>query len=110
MEYAFSIMMFIFGGAVLLYAGILALTKDYQLVAKSWAVKPKNSKRYAVEFAKTMAIIAIAPIVSGIVGLFGNAIVNTIVAVVSFIACFVIGIKAFDPDGDDTGDDTDVGE
>ena len=109
MEYVFSIIMFVFGGCILLYAGVLALTKDYELIARNWATNPEDKKSYALAFARTMAIIGIAPIVSGIAGLFGNAIVNTVVAIVSFAACFVIGIKTFNPGKKSNGDDKDVG-
>ena len=95
MEYVFSIMMFVFGGALLLYAGLLALTKDYKLIARHYAAKVTDGKRYALCFARTIAIVAIAPIVSGVVGLFGIGWLNAVVAVVSFIACLVIGVKTF---------------
>ena len=95
MEYAFSIMMFAFGGALLLYAGLLALIKDYKLIPKNHTAKITDGKKYAVTFARTIAIVAIAPIVSGLVGLFCIGWLNAVVAVVSFIACIVIGVKTF---------------
>jgi threonine/homoserine/homoserine lactone efflux protein len=98
MEYAFSIIMFIFGGALLLYSGILALTKDYNLIARGHATKPKDKKRYALCFARTMAIVALSPIITGLAGLTGNVIITAAAGVVSFVLCIFIGVKTFKPE------------
>ncbi|SCW31667.1 hypothetical protein SAMN02910456_00503 [Ruminococcaceae bacterium YRB3002] len=104
MEFSiFSIVMFVVGGALMLYAGVLALTKDTDLIMRSYAAKMPDKKRYALQFAKTIAIIAIAPLLSGVAGFFENVVVNSIVGVVSFVVCFIIAIKTFNPvkDGED---------
>ena len=46
MEYGYSILMGIFAGALLLYAGLMALTKDYKMLPyrARTSVKPKNPK------------------------------------------------------------------
>ena len=98
MKYAFSIIMFCMGGAILLYSGLLALTKDAGLIPKAHTAKMTDKKRYAAQFAKTMAIVAVSPLLSGIAGLFGNGIVNAVVAVISFIICIVIAVKTFKPE------------
>ena len=54
MEHGFSILMFFFAGALLLYAGLMALTKDYKMLPyrARQSVKPKNSEKYMVQLAK----------------------------------------------------------
>ena len=49
MEYGYSILMGIFAAAILLYAGIMALTKDYKMlpIRARQSVKPKDPRRYA---------------------------------------------------------------
>jgi hypothetical protein len=71
MEYGFSILMFIFAGAILLYAGILALTKDYNMLPyrSRVSVKPKDPKRYAAGLAKVLALVALAPALGGLAAL-----------------------------------------
>lgn len=94
----FSIVMFCFAGGLLIYAGLLAITKDPELIVRDYAAKMEDKKKYATRFARTIAIIAIAPVVSGIAGSFDNGIVNAVVAVVSFVACFIISIMTFKPE------------
>lgn len=62
--------MFIFSGAILLYAGILALTKDYKMLPyrSRVSVKPEDPKRYALQLSKVIALVALAPALSGLVG------------------------------------------
>ena len=62
------ILMFIFSGAILLYALILAWTKDIGLIRRSYGAKIKDRKVYAVQFAKVLALTAIAPALSDLVG------------------------------------------
>ena len=63
MEYGFSILMFIFSGILLLYAGLMALTKNYDMlpVRARVSVKPKDKRAYAVQLAKVIALVAAAP-------------------------------------------------
>ena len=48
MEYGYSILMGIFAAAILLYAGLMALTKDYNILPlrSRQSVHPKDPKRY----------------------------------------------------------------
>ena len=57
MEYGYSILMGIFAGALLLYAGLMALTKDYKMLPyrARTSVKPKNPKKYMTQLAKVIA-------------------------------------------------------
>ena len=89
-----SILMFIFSGAILLYALLLAWTKDIGLISRSYAAKIKNKKLYAVQFAKILAITAIAPALTGLAGtVTENIFVIGAVFVVSFITCIITGVK-----------------
>ena len=69
MEYGFSILVFCFSGALLLYAGLLAVTKDVTLIPRHRKAKIKNRRAYALQFAKIMALVAAAPLLGGLAGL-----------------------------------------
>lgn len=60
MEQGFAILMFLFAGALLLYAALLAVTKNYHLLPyrATVSVKPKNPKKYTLQLAKTIALAA----------------------------------------------------
>lgn len=94
MEYGFSILMFFFSAAILLYAGLMAWTKDYKILPfrARVSVKPKNPKRYMTQFAKVTALVAAAPLLSGLVGLW-NLLAALIVLIVGFVAFIWIGTK-----------------
>lgn len=94
MEYGFFILMFIFSAAILLYAGLMAWTKDYKILPfrARVSVKPKNPKRYMTQFAKVTALVAAAPLLSGLVGLW-NLLAALIVLIVGFVAFIWIGTK-----------------
>lgn len=90
----FSILMLIFSGAILLYALILAWTKDIGLIRRNYAVKIKDKKVYAVQFAKVLAIISIAPLLTGLAGLvIKNGFALAAMLIVSFVICVRIGVK-----------------
>ena len=90
----FSILMFCFSGAILLYAGLLALTKDYQLIPRNHATDPKDKRAYAAAFARVMAVVALAPLSGGIYGLF-NVALGLVALLVSFPVCIWIGVRLF---------------
>ena len=99
MDYAYSILMGIFAGALLLYAGLLFLTGDYGLIPKTGsAAKPKDPKRYARQFAKILALVALSPGFSALAGLW-NVIAALIVLVVVFILAIVLGVKIMKKSG-----------
>ena len=68
MESAFSILMFIFSAALLLYAGLVAVG-GVKLIVRHWAAEIKDEKAYARRFARILALTALAPALSGVVGL-----------------------------------------
>lgn len=71
MEYGYSILMGIFAGAILLYAGLLALTKDYKMlpIRARQSVKPKDPKKYTAQLAKVIALVSLSPALSALAGL-----------------------------------------
>ncbi|MBO4251539.1 MAG: hypothetical protein J5911_02640 [Clostridia bacterium] len=94
MEYAYSIVMAVFGGALLLYAGLMALTKDYKMLPyrSRVSVKPKDPKKYAFQLSKVIALVAVAPLLSALTALW-NTIAAVIVLMVSVIVFIWLGTK-----------------
>ena len=94
MENGYSIIMLVFSGALLLYAGLMALTKDYKLLP--WqvrkAVKPKNKKQYMVRLAKIIAFVATPPALSALVG-FWNIWVALVVLIAGTVWAIWFGIR-----------------
>lgn len=89
MEYGYSVLMAFFSAALLLYAGLMALFKDYRLLPfrARVAVEPKDEKRYMVRLAKILALVAASPALSALTGLwnFTAAFIVLIVSGVFFI-------------------------
>lgn len=71
MEYGYSILMAAFSAVLLLYAGLMALTKDYKMIPfrARTSVKPKNPKKYMTQLAKVVALVACSPALSALGGL-----------------------------------------
>lgn len=94
MEYGYSIIMAIFACALLIYAGLLALTKDYQMLPfrARQSVKPKDPKKYAVQLAKVIALVAASPALSALAGLW-NLIFAVIVLIGSMVLFIFLGTK-----------------
>ena len=90
----FSILMFCFAGALLLYAGLLALTKDYGLIPRGYATQPKDKKAYTLAFAKAIAVAALAPLGSGIYGLLSTAL-GLVMLLINLPLCIWIGTLFF---------------
>ena len=94
MEYGYSILMGIFAGLILIYAGLMALTKDYKMLPfrARVSVQPKDEKRYMKQLAKVVALVALAPALSALTGLW-NMIAALIVLVVSALVFIWLGTK-----------------
>ncbi|WP_407383159.1 hypothetical protein [Ruminococcus sp.] len=94
MEYGYSILMGIFAGALLAYAGLMALTKDYKMLPlrARVSVKPKNEKLYMKQLAKVVALVALSPALSALVGLL-NVIAGLIVLPLSGGILIWLGTK-----------------
>ena len=94
MEYAYSILMGIFSVALLLYAGLMALTKDYKMLPfrARTSVKPKNPKKYTTQLSKAVALVALAPLLSALAGLW-NMIAALIVLILSAVVFIWLGTR-----------------
>ena len=90
----FTILMLIFAGALLLYAALMALTKDYKIlpVRARQSVKPKDPKKYTFQLSKVIALVSLAPALSGIVGIW-SGIGAGIVFVAGLIVFIWLGTK-----------------
>ncbi len=94
MEHAYSIIMGIFAGALLIYAGLMALSKDYKMIpfrARA-SVEPKDPKRYMFQLSKVIALVALSPGLSALVALW-NTIAGVVVLFVSMILFIWLGTK-----------------
>ena len=96
MDYAFSILMFCFSGAILIYAGIMAATKDISMLR--WrhrnVAKMKDPKAYAVMVAKILALTAAAPLIGGLIGLL-SPLIGGIALIVCLMPFIWLGVKLF---------------
>ena len=84
--------MFAFSAALLIYAGLLALTKDYRMLPLRIrpSIKPKNRKQYVTGLAKVIALVAVAPALSGATG-FLSIPVAVFVLISGIIAAILLG-------------------
>ena len=94
MEYGFSVLMAIFSAALLLYAGLMAVFRDYKMIPMRArvSVKPKNEKKYMAQLAKVIALVALSPALSALAGLW-NPIAALIVLILSAILFIWLGTK-----------------
>ena len=94
MEYGYSILMFIFAITLLMYAGLMALTKDYKMLPlrSRQSVKPQNKRVYMKQLAKVVALTALSPMLSAFVGLW-NMAAALIVLIASGILFIWLGTK-----------------
>ena len=89
-----SIVLFVFGGAMLLYALLTFITKTIILPLNMMASVKNATKEYAERFAGLIAFISLSFIVGGIFGLFIDiVIIPIIIFFVLFIVLMIIGIK-----------------
>ena len=108
MEYAYSIAMGVLAVALWLYAGVMALTKDYKMLhyRTRASVEPKDPQRYTAQLAKVIALVAVAPAVSAVVGIW-HKIAAAVVLGVLLVALICLGTllmrKATPPDKEDDG-------
>ncbi len=68
-----SILLLCFSAALFLYAFVLYRTKDSKLIMFDYAAKMKDRKAYAKQFAKVIALVAAAPLLSALVGLLSGS-------------------------------------
>ena len=94
MEYGYSILMGIFAGAILIYAGLMALFKDYKMLPLRVrvSVRPKNEKQYMKQLSKVIALVALSPALSALTGLW-NMTAAFIVLIVSAVVFIWLGTR-----------------
>ena len=94
MSYAFSVLMFLFAAALLLYAALLALTKDDKLLPYQYTLsaEPKDSRAYVLQFSKVIALVALA-IAAGAAAALWNQLVGAVVMIAAVIAAIWCGTK-----------------
>ena len=86
--------MAVFAGAILLYAGLMALTKNYNILPTRarQSVKPNDPKEYMAKFAKVTALVSLSPALSALAALL-NIIAGLAVFIGSMILFIWIGTK-----------------
>ncbi|MBQ9010530.1 MAG: hypothetical protein IJ088_14580 [Clostridia bacterium] len=94
MESGFSILMFIFAGAILLYAAVMAITKNYNMLPyrSRVSVRPKNPERYMVQLSRIVALTGLAIAAGAAVALW-NQMAGAIVMIIGVIASLWAGTK-----------------
>lgn len=94
MDNGYSILMALFAGAILCYAGLMAIFKDYKMLPyrARTSVKPKDEKRYMVQLSKVVALVALAPLLSALVGLW-NMLAALIVLIAATVFFLWLGTK-----------------
>lgn len=94
MEYGYSVLMALFSAALLLYAGLMALTKDYRILPlrARVSVKPKNEKLYMTKLARVVALVALAPALSALVWLW-NSVAGLIVLFAAAVFFLWLGTR-----------------
>lgn len=98
-ENAFAILMFIFGGALLLYAAVLYRTKDSRLIPRNYASKQKGEK-YARQVAKIIALVSLAPIICAAAVLNGRVKYAFVILTVAFAVLITAGVRTFADEDD----------
>ena len=102
MDHAYSILMFCFAFALLLYGLVLYLTKDIGLVPKSGSAKVKDKKTYASKLGKITAISALAPLTSGLIAWNGRYFYALFMLIAGFAVCIYEGVKTMQKEEKET--------
>ncbi|MDO5133340.1 MAG: hypothetical protein Q4D81_10200 [Eubacteriales bacterium] len=94
MDRNFSILFFIFAAAILLYAILMAVTKDYNMLPyrATQSVKPKNPEQYMVQLSKVVALVGVAIGIGAVVSLWNTA-AGVAVMIVGTAAALWCGTK-----------------
>ena len=100
MEYAYSILMGIFGILILLYGLVIFLSGDIELVPKNRMAKIADKKRYARQFGKVIMLVATGPVLSAIIALFGTFMIipAIIILIGGIVGGIIIGTKIMPKD------------
>lgn len=90
----YSILMFLFSGALLLYAGLLRLTRSLALIPRSQDAQIADKRAYVSSVAAMVAVTALAPLGSGIYALISMQL-GAIAFVVDLPLCLYIGYRLY---------------
>ena len=85
----FSILMLCFSLALLLYAALLGVTKDYKMIPRGYAVKVKDKRAYVIKFAKVIALVAIPPFHCAIAAMFNPVLAVSVLVVEMIMALWI---------------------
>ena len=107
-----AILSIIFGGALLLYAGIIA-DCGYDAIFRNYATKVKDKKRYARKFAMLLAMIALTIILAGVTALWrlwagGVVLLSGIITIIMNGHKLTGIIDELDDTGNDKEDEDDI--
>ncbi len=92
MDHNFSFLLLIFAALILLYAAIMAITKDYRMLPARGFVKPKNPKKYMLQLSKAVALVGMAIGVGGAVS-FWKVGIGIVIMIGGTIAAIWYGTK-----------------
>ena len=89
-----SILMFIFSAALLIYAALMAITKNYEILPMRArvSVKPRDPCAYTFQFAKVIALVALVPALTGLAAIF-SGIAAGAVFVIGLVVTIFIGTR-----------------
>ena len=93
MEQAFSYLTLAFGGMLLLYAGLLRLTKDVSMIPRNKSAKLRDPKGYAKTFSGLILFLALAFVSGGWVGLFAGPGIGAAVLAVCLILAIWLDVR-----------------
>ena len=89
----FAIIMLIFGGTMLLYAGNLWLFGSPKLIPRDYAVKMKDGKSYARHFAGVIALLGAAAVLGGLVAFTGILWLTLLTLAASLTGAIVLSVR-----------------
>ncbi len=96
MEHGYSALMLFICVILLVYALLIALLKSPDLLPRVYAAKRKPRK-YSMAFAKLIALLSLAPALSGLMGLISPTLPCVLILIVAFIFFLRLGIQLFMP-------------
>ena len=94
MDHNFSILFLIFSALILLYAVLMAITKDYRILPyrAQVPVNPKDPKSYMTQLSKVVALVGIA-IGAGALVSFWKAGIGVVIMIGGTIGAIWFGTK-----------------
>lgn len=95
MEHGFAILLLIFGGMILLYAALLAVSKSKKDLPFRirHTIPEENEKEYMAKLAKVLALVSLSPIIGGALGFVLPPRAAVAVFIVLLVLFIIIGAK-----------------